>query len=505
MHINRNDYIDKVAGCWLGKNIGGTVGMPFEWKRQINNISFYTQDLKGEPIPNDDLDIQLIWLIAMEERGIDIDAHTLAEYWCFYVGPHWAEYGAAKINMRQGLQPPITGMIRNPHKHSCGAFIRAEIWACIAPGLPGVAARYAYEDAILDHGDGEGTFGEVFIAALESAAFVISDLRALIDIGLSYIPRECGVAKAIKTAVDCFDSGKGWKETRDEILRHHRGKLRVVSEEDRKKGFHEGTLGYDVPSNIAILILGLLEGADDFGKVMCTTVNCGEDTDCTAATAGSIWGMMRGASAIPQKWIDPIGRELKTVSINLGDLGCGRRLPQDVDEFTERTDRIARQVLLRNRKPDMIGDGASDLSDVVPESFMARDQGESIWGGMSCPRFDFDFFTIHVDYGKDGPFISDEIPRKVKITIRNRSKFQANLAFQWYLPDTGGWRVDPSSNGYIVSTPFDQPDELEWSVSCERVIRPTERAVLEITAAGRPMAMLLPIVFINGNSLSEDR
>ena len=107
MKLNANDYRNKVLGCWLGKNIGGTVGSPFEWKRQINDISFYVQEnLNGQPMPNDDLDIQLLWLCALEERGLDVTAQRLADYWCLYVTPHWAEYGTGKINMRQGLLPP---------------------------------------------------------------------------------------------------------------------------------------------------------------------------------------------------------------------------------------------------------------------------------------------------------------------------------------------------------------------------------------------------------------
>ena len=318
--LNRQEYRDKVLACWLGKNIGGTLGAPFEWMRQTNNVTFYTQKLTGEPLPNDDLDIQLLWLIALENHGVDVDAKTLADYWCYYVTPHWSEYGNAKINMRRGLVPPICGSIFNDHKHSCGSFIRTEIWACIAPGLPRLAAQYAYQDAILDHGDGEGTYASVFIAALESAAFVNSDLRQLIDIGLSYIPTQCGVAAAVRTTVDAFDKGLTWREARDEILRHHRGKYKANDAADREKGFETGALGYDVPSNIGITILGLLYGGDNFDKMICTTVNCGEDTDCTGATAGSIFGIMRGTEAIPQKWIDPIGRGIKTIAINCGDL-----------------------------------------------------------------------------------------------------------------------------------------------------------------------------------------
>ena len=67
MTLNHDDYRRRVLGCWMGKNIGGTLGAPFEFIRQVNHVSFYTQDLGGEPLPNDDLDLQLLWLVAMEE------------------------------------------------------------------------------------------------------------------------------------------------------------------------------------------------------------------------------------------------------------------------------------------------------------------------------------------------------------------------------------------------------------------------------------------------------
>jgi len=302
--MNAEDYRSRVLACWLGKNIGGTLGAPFEWKRQVNEVSYYVQDLKGEPLPNDDLDIQLVWLIALEERGIDVSSETLADYWCLYVTPHWCEYGTGKTNMRLGLLPPLSGTVHNTYKDSCGAFIRSEIWACVAPGLPHVAARYAYEDAILDHGNGEGTYAEVFTAAVESAAFVLSDLEGLLDVGLSYIPSDCGIAQAVRTARECHRVGKTWLETREEILLRHRGSsigFQGISERDKRLGFAEGKPGYDAPSNIGMLVAGLLFGGDDFGRVITTAVNCGEDTDCTAATAGSVFGIIHGAAAIPKK------------------------------------------------------------------------------------------------------------------------------------------------------------------------------------------------------------
>ncbi len=506
-------YPDKVLGCWLGKNIGGTIGAPFEWRRQVNEVSFYTQDLKGEPLANDDLDIQLLWLIALEEKGISIDARTLADYWCLYVTPHWAEYGTGKINMRSGLQP-LSGSVSNIYKDSCGAFIRSEIWACIAPGHPKVAVRYALEDAILDHGNGEGTYAEVFTAALESAAFVVSDIGELIEIGLSYIPADCGIGQAVRTTLECRRNGKSWLETRDEILRRHRGSSAMndpqyTSPRDRALGFAEGKQGYDAPSNIAMTVLGLLYGGEDFGKVMTTTVNCGEDTDCTAATAGSIYGILHGASAVPARWIEPIGRSIKTACLNLGELGYfGNQLPRDVDELSRRTERIARQVLLRGGADFEVegagtppGKAAPAAASAKPEpsSLRSSDRGKSLYHGLNGGRYDFDFFTISVDYG-EGPFIKDGVGKMLRFTVHNTYKVQANLSLHWYLPE--GWVVKPSADGYAMSLPtaLGSPVRLDYELTCARVMRTMNRAALEISIEGRPTTMLVPVTLLNANA-----
>jgi len=502
--LNRDDYRSKVLGCWLGKNVGGTLGAPFEWRRQVNSVTFYTQDLHGEPMPNDDLDIQLLWLCAMEERGIEVSSRMLADYWCLYVTPHWCEYGTGKINMRAGLLPPLSGTYQNLYKHSCGGYIRSEIWACIAPGLPHVAAAYAYEDAILDHGNGEGTYAEIFMAALESAAFVLSDLRQLIEIGLSHVPADCGVAGAVHTTVQCFEAGKSWRETRDEVLRHHRGSSpfgnpELTSPEDRAKGFHEGQQGYDVPSNIALTLTGLLYGGDDFGEVQCIAVNCGEDTDCTAATAGSVWGIIHGAEAIPRKWIDPIGRGIRTVVLNLGELGYfGNQLPQTVDELADRTVRLADQVLLRHNAVHWSSPGPTDLTDLNPDALKRGDHGAYLYGSPNGPRFDFDFFTVCLDYG-DAPTIRNGEPKAIHVTIHNDYKVQANLSLHWYLPE--GWQVAPSADGFALSFPthLGEPLALEYVLTADHVTRSLNRAVLEVTIEGRPTVMLVPIMLLNGN------
>ena len=513
MKLSRRDYRDKVLGCWTGKSIGGTLGAPFEWQRQINNVKFYVQEHNGEPLPNDDLDLQLLWLVALEEQGIEIDAQVLSEYWCLYVTPHWCEYGTAKANMRSGFLPPMSGTLNNEYKHSCGSFIRSEIWACITPGCPEIAVKYAYEDSILDHGNGEGTYGEVFCAALESAAFVTSDIRKIIKIGLSYIPEDCGVRGAIECVIDAYDKGKDWKQAREAILKDFRGSSAMgdsvnTSKADKKNGFHEGRQGYDAPSNVAIVVLGLLYGEGDFDKTICTTVNCGEDTDCTGATVGSIFGILHGAKAIPQKWIDPIGCSIKTACLNLGELGYfGDQLPQTLDELTDRTERIAMQVLLRNSICNMwiTENELTDLSNLNENTLFAKETDFSADNNMKGPTFRFPFFMVNVDYGNQ-PLIRDNEPKKIRLTIYNTYKVQANIFLQWYLPNN--WKVLPAKTGLVMSMPT-KPNKLGKEISLEFVLQTNHvdssinRCVLQLTIEGRPMAMLIPITLMSGNILPE--
>ncbi len=47
-------------------------------------------------------------------------------------------------------------------------------------------------------------------------------------------------------------------------------------------------------------------------------MGCGFDTDCNGATAGSILGMMLGASAIPGEWTDLFHGRVQTSIFGVG-------------------------------------------------------------------------------------------------------------------------------------------------------------------------------------------
>ena len=197
-------FRDQVLGCWIGKNCGGTLGAPWErgWGVETPfEVTGYTNLPESGGLPNDDLELQLVWLLALEQVGPGLKARDLVRFWMRHVAYNWDEYGLAKTNMRLGLLPPATGSHANWFVDCMGSPIRSEIWACISPGSPARAVSYAFEDAICDHAGGEGVAGEIYNAAVQAASFVVDDPQTLIAIGLSYLPDESMTAIAIRTVV----------------------------------------------------------------------------------------------------------------------------------------------------------------------------------------------------------------------------------------------------------------------------------------------------------------
>jgi len=60
---------------------------PFEGQRRVLDVEFYTQDLSGDPPANDDLDLQLVWLNAVEKFGRQVNAEILGEYSLSFITP----------------------------------------------------------------------------------------------------------------------------------------------------------------------------------------------------------------------------------------------------------------------------------------------------------------------------------------------------------------------------------------------------------------------------------
>jgi ADP-ribosylglycohydrolase len=56
----------------------------------------------------------------------------------------------------------------------------------------------------------------------------------------------------------------------------------------------------------------LLYGEGELEATIGLAVLSGFDTDCNAATAGSIIGMQKGARALPEKWVKPLNDKIRS-------------------------------------------------------------------------------------------------------------------------------------------------------------------------------------------------
>ena len=402
--MNEKDYYRGVYGGWLGKNIGGTLGAPVEGRKELLNLTFYPV-LKDGPLENDDLDLQLVSLSALEQYGPFLGCRELGQAWVDHVFFPFDEYGCALTNMRRGLVPPVAGSFNNPFIDCMGSPIRSEIWGMTAPGAPHVAARFAWQDASVDHAGGEGVYGEMFFAAIESAVFMEKDRDRLIETGLRYIPQNCRTAKAVQDLVRWHREGKTWTEARELILRHH--------------GRDNFT---DAPQNIAFTILGWLYG-EDFEDAMLKSVNCGYDTDCTVATLGAILGMILGPEGLPEKWVKPVGDRV-VVSPPIK----GFKAPANLDELTRRTMNAGIQILaawntgiaIHSELPTLLTDFAEAAPDETVEKLWYQDVSTDI---RLLPKGSVKPVALELglDYGPMGPAIGRNGKKTITIRLTNHS------------------------------------------------------------------------------------
>jgi len=473
LQLNRAEYRNKMYGCWLGKNIGGTLGGPFEGRQEILDVTGYTTPA-GEPLPNDDLDLQLVWLKAVREHGPRaITNQLLGEYWLNYISPFWNEYGVCKANMRAGLLPPLSGEYENAvWKHSNGAWIRSEIWACLAPGCPDLALRFAYADASVDHGGGEGTNAALFTAALESLAFVISDREELLNIALSKIPADCRVARSIGIAREAHAQGVSWQDARN----------RVVDDSADLGWFH-------APANVAFVVIGWLYGEGDFSQSLRIAVNCGDDTDCTGATLGSLLGILYGADGIPREWIEPIGDRIATIAI---DRGSFWGIPATLTQLTDEVEKLVPLSLAIVGNVQMT-DGPTDMDEGHLAWMRDQQAAREIWAKSPfAVEFDFIHTRVIVDYQRE-PKLQAGVPFPLTVTLINLMPSCQHAEVIPHLPD--GWQVQPSPQRHVSLRHHPPVEKVTLTLIPDAVPTGTMRGTLEVNVQGRPTIGLIPLVF----------
>lgn len=350
-NLTDDQLYDRMMGAWLGRSAGCVLGIPVEgWDRnyikewaekmgQPYPLAEYWKQIPRwrmhytEPVdnflkdkidhvgPDDDLTYTVLGLIILEQKGIDFTTEDVGDVWLDILPMACTAEHVALENLKKGIKPPKTALKGNPFMEWIGADIRSDPWGYAAPGLPEVAADFAYRDASVSH-IMNGTYGEMYFSAAIAAAFVEDDPIRCLQIALTEIPAECRMAESVKETLRWCAKDGDWGATHDRIMAKYKG----------MSGAH--TL-----NNAAVTVAGLYYGAGDFEKTISYTVMGGIDTDCTGATAGSIIGAILGAKNLPEKWVGPFGDRLTTYIKGHEE--------QSISDLTKRCCAVAKEVRAR--------------------------------------------------------------------------------------------------------------------------------------------------------------
>ena len=336
--LSRGTRYQKIYGAWLGRCAGCLLGQPVEgWKRSriinllkatdnypikyylssdipeavkaeyevtdhpgvygndkkgwINNVNFMPED--------DDINYTIMGLKIIEKYGVNFTPEDVAEAWLDNL-PILHLCTAERVayrNLVNLMVPPRTAEYRNPYREWIGAQIRGDFYGYIAPGDPQLSSAMAFRDASISHTK-NGIYGEMFIAAMLSAAAVTENITQIIETGLSMIPERSRLYETIQTVIEWYRQKLSWEEAIDRIHQRY----------DEMNAHH----WCHTISNAMIVCVGLLYGEKDFTKSIGIAVMAGFDTDCNGATVGSILGMVLGAEALPKEWINPLNNQVKS-------------------------------------------------------------------------------------------------------------------------------------------------------------------------------------------------
>ena len=340
--LSHDELLDKAYGAWVGRCCGCLLGKPVEGRRrpQIEAylraqnrwpLDFYFSGAADEAVrkdngfpgadnpcfaenitcmvEDDDTNYTTVGLAIVEQKGADFAPADVADFWLGNIPIYHvctAERAAYRNLVNLIPAPDAKGKVagrfssatfRNPYREWIGAQIRADFFGYCCPAKPERAAEYAWRDACISHVK-NGLYGEMWVAAMLAAAYVLDYVTEVIRAGLAQVPFASRLHKDIEAVLEWRREGQTYAQAVEAIHKQW----------DEAFGHH----WCHTNSNAQIVAAALLWGEKDFGRTICGAVTMGFDTDCNGATAGSVLGMILGRKGLPARWADPLQDTLLT-------------------------------------------------------------------------------------------------------------------------------------------------------------------------------------------------
>ena len=304
------DYEQRVYAGVLGKIIGVYLGRPFEgWTidrvlSELGEIWYYVNDRREYPliVTDDDITGTFTFVRALEDYADDVlcgrglEPAQVGRTWLNYLIENrtilwWGGLGnstehTAYLRLKAGVEAPRSGSIEFNSQvvaEQIGAQIFIDGWAMVAPGDPELAADFARRAASVSH-DGEAVYGAQVIAAMEAQAFVEGDMDKLLDVGVSFVPRDSVIYRMIADIREWRSEEPGWRTAFARLAANY--------------GYDKYGGNCHMVPNHGLIVLSLLYGDDDFQRTLMIVNTCGWDTDCNSGNVGCLMGVKNGLAGI---------------------------------------------------------------------------------------------------------------------------------------------------------------------------------------------------------------
>lgn len=287
-----------IRAGWYGQLIGGALGTQIEGYYTDNIYKVFgevTDYLRPPETYNDDITYEIAFLDAFAACGYKVTPDDIAYRWLELVADGYSAEEIALRNLRNGIFPPESGRCGNYYSDWIGAQMRTPIHGMAAPADPAMAAKLAAMDSCISHSN-NGMIGGVFNAIMVSMAFAIKDMRQLVTGAIECLPKDSEFYQVVCYALEQCNSHEVWREA-----------WRACEEK-----FREYNWIHAYP-NAAAEVVALWFGENDFDKTAMIITMEGQDADCNAGPILNIMGAAFGMDAISDKWIKPLGTEVKTI------------------------------------------------------------------------------------------------------------------------------------------------------------------------------------------------
>lgn len=294
---DREELYDKIYAGWIAQVCAGAIGTAIEgYHTKALEEVYGTIDryIKDPEMYNDDLTFELAFLETFIRKGYDLTAADVAEDWAARLPFAFTAEGIALKNIKNGIYPPESGKFRNPFRELIGAQMRGGICGMAAPGNPYLAAKLAYEDAIVSHHN-NGVLGEIFNAVMVSLAFIKKDMRGICREGIDLMPKDSEYYAVVDYAWKACEKYDNW---RDAWL-------------DCDEKYKEYCWIHAYP-NACAEVVALYFCENDYDRLVNLIAMCGLDSDCNAAQVANILAVAQGKECIDEKWTYPIGDYMET-------------------------------------------------------------------------------------------------------------------------------------------------------------------------------------------------